>query len=170
MYLSIYLFFLSCSLFSLCLSCLLAVLLPTLSSFFCMELWLANFLGKGQIESLKSSSGFFPKMIPFLVSVTLTGLVRISKKRYCWKDLSLKKLLFINLYPTSRGPSILLDKRQNRNNNWASNESSFETGKPSLEFRETRFFYSHHLKGYREMIYFLRNITMTIHTYSECTH
>ena len=28
---------------------LLAVLLPTLSSFFCMELWLANILGKGQI-------------------------------------------------------------------------------------------------------------------------
>ena len=28
---------------------LLAVLLPTLSSFFCMELWLANFLGKGRI-------------------------------------------------------------------------------------------------------------------------
>ena len=43
--------FLSCSLFSLCLSCLLAVLLPTLSSLFCMELWLANFLGKsGQIN------------------------------------------------------------------------------------------------------------------------
>ena len=35
--------------FFLCLSSLLAVLLPTLSSFFCMELWLANFLGKGQI-------------------------------------------------------------------------------------------------------------------------
>ena len=29
--------------------CLLAVLLPALSSFFCMELWLANFLGKEQI-------------------------------------------------------------------------------------------------------------------------
>ena len=43
--------FLSCSLFFLCLSCLLAVLLPTLSSLFCMELWLANFLGKpGQIN------------------------------------------------------------------------------------------------------------------------
>ena len=37
--------------FFLCLSCLLAVLLPTLSSLFCMELWLANFLGKpGQIN------------------------------------------------------------------------------------------------------------------------
>ena len=36
--------------FFLCLSCLLAVLLPTLSSLFCMELWLANFLGKRQIN------------------------------------------------------------------------------------------------------------------------
>ena len=40
-------FDLSLSLFFL--PSLLAVLLPTLSSFFCMELWLANFLGKGQI-------------------------------------------------------------------------------------------------------------------------
>ena len=46
------LIFLPRSLFFLCLSSLLAVLLPTLSSFFCMELWLANFLGKGQIRSL----------------------------------------------------------------------------------------------------------------------
>ena len=29
--------------------------LPTLSSLFCMELWLANFLGKGKIYSSKSS-------------------------------------------------------------------------------------------------------------------
>ena len=36
--------------FFLCLSCLLAVLLPTLSSLFCMELWVANFLGRGQIN------------------------------------------------------------------------------------------------------------------------
>ena len=49
-------------------------------------------------------------MLPFLVSVSLTGLVRISKVRYRWKDLSLKLLLFINLYPASRGPSIFLDK------------------------------------------------------------
>ena len=48
-------------------------------------------------------------MLPFLVSVTLTGLVRISKVRYRWKDLSLKLLLFINLYPASRGLSIFLD-------------------------------------------------------------
>ena len=36
--------------FFLCLSSLSAVLLPTLWSLFCMELWLANFLGKGQIN------------------------------------------------------------------------------------------------------------------------
>ena len=42
--------FLSYSLFFLCLSCLLGVLLPTLSSLFCMEFWLANFLGKVQIN------------------------------------------------------------------------------------------------------------------------
>ena len=41
--------FLSRSSFFLCLSPLLAVLLPVLSSFFCMELWLAKLLGKGQI-------------------------------------------------------------------------------------------------------------------------
>ena len=35
--------------FFLCLSSILTVLLPTLSSFFCREFWLANFLGKGQI-------------------------------------------------------------------------------------------------------------------------
>ena len=42
--------FLSRSLLFLYLSSLLAVLLLTLSSFFWMELWLANFLGKGQIS------------------------------------------------------------------------------------------------------------------------
>ena len=98
------------------LSCLLAVLLPTLSSLFCMELWLANFLGKRQINlqrvvcKQETGSGFIPKMLPFLISVTLTGLVRISKMRYHWKDLSLKLLLFLNLYPASRGPSIFLHK------------------------------------------------------------
>ena len=40
---------LSLSFFFLCLSSILTVLLPTLSSFFCREFWLANFLGKGQI-------------------------------------------------------------------------------------------------------------------------
>ena len=67
----------------------------------CMELWQWNW------------QWIYPKMLPFLVSVTLTGLVRISKMRYRWKDLhcvSLKLLLFINLYPASRGPLIFLDK------------------------------------------------------------
>ena len=106
-------------------------------------------------------------------------MVRISKTRYRWKDLSLKKLLFINLYPPSRGLSIFLDKsgrlkehrvtRQNRNNAQASNEFSFRTWKPSLEFRETSFCYIHHSKGFRETIYFSRNITMTSRTYWEST-
>ena len=75
---------------------------------------------------------------------------RISKTRHPWKDLSLKKLLFINLYPASRGLSIFLDKlgrlkercvmRQNWNNTRASNESSFETRKLNLEFWETSIF------------------------------
>ena len=62
---------------------------------------------------------------------------RISKMRHPWKDLSLKKLLFINLYPANRGLSIFLDKlgrlkercvmRQNWSNTRASNEWSFET-------------------------------------------
>ena len=75
---------------------------------------------------------------------------RISKTRHPWKDLSLKKLLFINLYPESRGLSIFLDKlgrlkercvtRQNWNNTQASNESSFEMRKLNLEFWETSIF------------------------------
>ena len=39
----------SLALFFPCFPSLLVDLLHTLSSFFCMELWLANFLGKGQI-------------------------------------------------------------------------------------------------------------------------
>ena len=76
--------------------------------------WL-TFQGRGklifreQYVISETGSGFFPKMLPFLVSVTLTGLV-VSKMRYRWNDLSLKLLLFINLYPASRGPSIFLDK------------------------------------------------------------
>ena len=75
---------------------------------------------------------------------------RISKTRHPWKDLSLKKLLFINLYPASRGLSIFLDKLgrlkercvtgQNWSNTRASNESSFETRKLNLEFWETSIF------------------------------
>ena len=113
------------------------------------------------------------------MSVTLTELVRISKTRFCWKELSLKMLLFINLCPTSRGPSIFPDKlgrlkercvtRQNWNNTQVSNESSFETQKSSLEFRETSIFYICHSKGFWETIYFSRNITRTTRTYSEST-
>ena len=39
---------------------------------------------------------FSPECYLFWVSVTLTGLVRIPKMRYGWKDLSFKLLLFIN--------------------------------------------------------------------------
>ena len=101
------------------------------------------------------------------------------QSRYCWKGLSLKKLMFINLYPVSRGPSIFLDyqgrvkkryvTRQNRNNTQASNKSSFETRKTSLESPETSIFYLHHSKGFRGTIYFLRNITVTTLTYSKST-
>ena len=45
-----------------------------------------------------------PKRYLFLVSVTLSGLVRISKARYCWKDLSLLILLLINLLTILGGP------------------------------------------------------------------
>ena len=96
----------------------------------------------------------FPLNVTFFVSVTLTGLVRISKTRYRRKDLSLKKLLFINkyLHPASGDPLIFLDKsgrlkercmkRQNENNTRALNESSFERRKPSLEFEKPAFLYS----------------------------
>ena len=113
--------------------------------------------------------------------VVLTGFLKIPKMRYHWKDLSLKLLLFINLYPASRSPSIFLDKlgrlkrsinclmRQNWNYTWASNKSSFQTRKPSLKFWETSIFYTHHTKGFQETIYFSRNIKITIRSYIECT-
>ena len=50
-------------------------------------------------------------------------------------------------------------------NTRASNESSFETRKLGLKFWETSIFYTHHSKRFQEMIYFLRNITITIRTY-----
>ena len=59
--------------------------------------------------------------------------------------------------------------RQNWNNTRASNESSFETRKPSVKFWETSIFYTHHLKGFQETIYFSRYMTVTIRTYTECT-
>ena len=42
-------------------------------------------------------SGFFLQNVAFVVSVTLLGLVRISKTKYRWKDPSLLKLLLTNL-------------------------------------------------------------------------
>ena len=103
---------------------------------------------------------FFP--LPFFALWSKYPKQWISKTRHPWKDLSLKKLLFINLYLASRGLSIFLDKsgrlkercvmRQNRNNTWASNKSSFERRKPSLEFQETSIFYIRYLKGFRETI------------------
>ena len=105
---------------------------------------------------------FFPLPFFALKDWSIYSKQRISEKRHPWKDLSLKKLLFINLYLVSRGLSIFLDKsgrlkercvmRQNRNNTWASNKSSFEMRKPSLEFQETSIFYIRHLKGFRETI------------------
>ena len=58
--------------------------------------------------------------------------------------------------------------RQNWNNTWASDESSFETQKPSLKFWETSIFYTHHSKGFQETMYFSRNLII-IRTYIECT-
>ena len=46
----------------------------------------------------KLAVDFFPKvLLVFFVCVTLSGLVRISKMRYGWKDVSLLKLLLNNL-------------------------------------------------------------------------
>ena len=61
--------------------------LPTLSSFLCIELWLANFLGKEKRVADKPPHWrwIFPQNVTFSVSVTLLGLVRISKTRYRWK-------------------------------------------------------------------------------------
>ena len=51
---------------------------------------------------------FFP--LPFFALWSKYPKQWISKTRHPWKDLSLKKLLFINLYLASRGLSIFLDK------------------------------------------------------------
>ena len=108
--------FLSHSLFSFAFSCLLAVLLPTYHPFFAWNCDWLTFKERGKfnlqrvVGKQRNWKGIFPQNITFFVSVTLTGLVRISKTRYCWKDLSLDKLMFINLYPASRGPLIFQDK------------------------------------------------------------
>ena len=95
-------------LFSLCLPFLYPVLLPTLSSFFWMELWLAKLLGKRQISSANTSRkiaklamDFSPKC--YLVFVC-NSVSRISKTRYCWKHLSLLTLLLTNLIAHTDDP------------------------------------------------------------------
>ena len=68
-----------------------------------MELWLANLLGKGQINlqrvvgKQRNWQWIFTEKLPYFVSVILLGLVRISKTRYGWKDLSLLTSLLTNL-------------------------------------------------------------------------
>ena len=54
---------------------------------------------------------FSPKCYLFLVSVTLTGLCQNTQNEV-WLERSIFQVvvLFINLYPASRGPSIFLDK------------------------------------------------------------
>ena len=68
-----------------------------------MELWLVSVLGKAKanlqrvVGKQQNCTGFFPRMLPFFVSVTLLGLVRIFKTRHHWKYLSLLMLLFTDL-------------------------------------------------------------------------
>ena len=59
-------------------------------------------------------------------------------------------------------------KRQNRNNTQASNKSSFEMQKLSLEFQEIAFLYFATRKLFEKRIT-SRNIPMTTCTYSEST-
>ena len=102
--------FLSYSLFFLCLSCLLAVLLPTLSSLFCMELWLANFLGKRQINlqrvvcKQENWQWIFPQNFTFFSECNSDRIGQNIQNEVCWKDLSLKLLLFINFIPCEQRP------------------------------------------------------------------
>ena len=76
----IYFDFFSHSLFSrLHLFLIYSLLLPTLSFFFCMELWLANLLGKGEIiyKEWWNWQWIFPQ------NVNLSEI--ISKTRYQWE-------------------------------------------------------------------------------------
>ena len=76
--------------FFLCLSSILAIF-PHFIVFFCIELWLAKFLGKEKIylqrvaDKPPNWQWIFPQNVTSSVSVTLLGLVRISKTRYRWK-------------------------------------------------------------------------------------
>ena len=64
-----------------------------------MELWLANFPGKGQIQSAKNRLRWiaklavdFPKMLPRFFVCNNVRIGQISKMRYLWEDLSLLML------------------------------------------------------------------------------
>ena len=118
--------FLSCSLFSLCLSCLLAVLLPTLSSLFCMELWLANFLWKRQINlqrvvcKQRNWQWIFPQNVTFFSEYNFDRIFQNIQNEVSLERSIFEVVVFINLYPASRSPSIFLDKlgRLKRNVAW----------------------------------------------------
>ena len=45
----------------------------------------------------RNQQSIFPQNVTFFVSVTLLALVRISKTRYCWKDLYFLTLLLTNI-------------------------------------------------------------------------
>ena len=77
-------------------------LMLILSSFFRVELRKGGKRGKVNLQrvvSQYSETGkeFFTKRILGFLGITISGLVRISKTRYRWKDLSLLTFLFIIL-------------------------------------------------------------------------
>ena len=107
--------------FFLCLSCILSVFCPLYRLFFCIELWLANFLGKEKRVADKPPhwQWIFPQNVTFSVSVTLLGLVRISKTRYCQK-------LFVTLLLTNLLTYINWKLHGSRKENMH-NHASFDT-------------------------------------------
>ena len=81
-----------------------------------MELWLANFLGKGQINLQRASvqrnwQWIFPQNVTFFSECNSD---RIGQN--IQNEVSLERSIFevvvvyMNLYPASRGPLIFLDK------------------------------------------------------------
>ena len=68
-----------------------------------MELWLANFPGKGKFNMVRVATWtekiavYFPQKWLKGFCVTLAGLAMVSKMRYLWKDLSFLKSLLITL-------------------------------------------------------------------------
>ena len=80
-----------------------------------------------------------------------------------------EEVVVYQLYPASRGPSIFLDKsgrlnercvtRQNRNNTWPRTNRVSKCENLVLSFKKPAFFiFDRHMKGFRETIYFSRNI------------